>query len=334
MQARKDEDGAWIGRSIGRRAWLGLVASATIAARSPLLRAAPPKVGSLSPEDTRAVEAVRARALKVQLGPIEVRWTDHFVGVGDAPPRDYIDQALLRCEAFAKDFLDHFGKIGFKLRYPTQRMVVVAMKDADSYQAYSGEERGAAVGGHYDLGDNQLVVFDFRANQAQLAAGAKRINTFTLIHEAAHMLCYNTGLLTNVRDIPDAISEGLATYAEIWTPPRPREHSAIGRVNLPRLNVFLQDDARWISVERLLADDAVFQDEATVDVAYAESWLLVHSLLRRPESVARFRAYLAGLPGLDSKVDRKEYAASKLGSLNELDAEMRRNGRRMTSRRR
>ena len=265
---------------------------------------------------------------------MEVRWTDHFVGVGDAPPRDYIDQALLRCEAFGGDFLDHFGKLGFGLRYPAERLVVVAMKDADSYQVYSGEERGAAVGGHYDLDANQLVVFDFRGNQAQLAAGAKRINNLTLIHEAAHLLCYNTGLLTVGRDIPDAISEGLATYAEIWSPPRPRDRSPIGRVNSDRLVVFLKNDAQWIPVERLLADDGVFREEGTVDVAYAESWLLVHSLLKRPESVARFRAYLAGFPAADARVDRREYTTSKLGSLGELDAELRRNLRRMAERRR
>ncbi len=334
MQRREEAEDSRIGRPIHRRDWLGRVVAAVSVTQSSSLLAGPPGPKALSPEETAAVESVRGRARKVGLGPIEVRSTEHFVGIGDAPPRDYIDQALYRCEAFAKDYLDHFGKLGFKLTYPSKRMVVVAWKDADSYQAYSGEERGAAVGGHYDLSANQLVVFDFRGHQDQLAAGARRINNLTLIHEAAHLLCYNTGLLTTGRDIPDAISEGLATYAEIWSPPRPRDRSSIGRVNSDRLAVFLKDDAQWIPVERLLADDEVFREERTVDVAYAESWLLVHSLLKRPESVAKFRAYLAGFPASDARIDRKQYAVSKLGSLGELDADLRRYGRRMVERRR
>lgn len=329
MEARSYGRGCWGSPHIGRRAWLKSGAAVLIAGLSPALRASPPQGEPLTPDDQKAVDAVRQRAAKAKLGPLEVRWTEHFVGVGDAPPQDYIVQALLRCEAFSKDFLDHLARQGFTLKYPPRRMVVVAMKDAASYQAYSGEERGVAVGGHYDLETNQLVVFDFRPEQGELATGARRVNTFTLIHETAHMLCYNTGLLPHGRDIPNAISEGLATYAELWMPPRPRERSAIGRLNHDRLKVFDRAGAEWIPIDRLLTDDDVFRDPDLVHAAYAESWLLVHHLMQRPGSLAKFRAYLAGFPPDDGKGDRRAYAASMLGSLRDLDAEVRRHARRL-----
>ncbi len=196
------------------------------------LHAQPPrKKSSLSADEERSVAAVRARAKTVGLEGFEVRSTEHFVGVGNAPPEHYNSRALGICESFAKDFLAHFRERDFKLEFPARRMVVVALKDANSYEAYSGDKRAVAVGGHYDVDANELVVFDFRPNQAGLAADPKRVNTFTLVHETAHMLSYNSGLLPAGRDIPVAISEGLATYAELWTPPRDRK--GVGKVNEP-----------------------------------------------------------------------------------------------------
>lgn len=325
-----------IGRRAGyrmaRREWLGGMGVALAMGLAPGIRAEPPKRGSLTPDDERAVAGVRDQARKAGLGELQVRWTDHFVGVGNAPPEEYIVQALRRCEPFSREFLDHFAKHGFTLRHPAHRMMVVALKDDDSYQKYSGESRAATVGGHYDLDTNQLVVFDFRPQQADLAAGAKRVNTFTLIHETAHMLCYNTGLLPPGGEVPVAISEGLATYAELWTPPRPRERSSIGRVNQPRLAALDEPDAVWIPIARLLADDGLFDNPKTENLAYAEAWLLVHDLMQKPESLPRFRAYLAGLPKPGGKVGREATAESALGSLRDLDADVRRHARRVRSR--
>ena len=260
---------------------------------------------------------------------MEVRWTEHFLGVGDAPPVDYIAKALEICETFGREFRAHFRQRGMPVEFPDRRLTVVALKDASSYGAYSGEDPGLAVGGHYDLETNQLVVFDFRPDQGGQIAQARRTNTFTLIHETAHLLCYNTGLLPIGRDIPVAISEGLATYAELWAPPRDR--TAFGRVNVPRLQVLESD---WIPIARLLADDNVFSDPKTADLAYAESWLLVHFLIRQPDWLPKFRDYLAGFPKPGDKVGREAYAESKLGSLRDLDAAIQRHARRVLRSRR
>lgn len=318
------------GDRLSRRRWLQAGAVALAAGSASALGAQSPRKTPLTAEEERVVAAIRQKATKAGLGTLEVRWTEHFLGIGDAPPDDYIVPALNRCESFSRDFLEHFRARGFHLEFPRQRMTVLTLKDADSYQAYTGAKRDEAVGGHYDVDSNQLVVFDFRPGQGQLAAGAKRVNTYTLIHETAHMLSYNSGMLPLGRDVPVAISEGIATYAEMWTSPRDR--TVFGKVNQPRLKAPDDPDARWIPIARLLVDDNLFDDPKTYDMAYAESWLLFHHLVRQPDKLPKLRAYLAGFPAPGGKPGREAYAASALGSLDDLDAEIRRYARRMRSR--
>ena len=97
------------------------------------------------------------------------------------------------------------------------------------------------MGGHYELDTNRLVIFDFRPGGGPPAgANPKRINTFTLIHEATHQLTFNTGLLDRQGDVPVAVSEGLAMYAELGHDGR----SVLGMINRPRLEVvFNKKDA-------------------------------------------------------------------------------------------
>ena len=208
---------------------LGLVAGLNSS-----IRAQPAKSSPLTADEEKALAAIRAKAKKAALGGFESRWTEHFLGIGNAPAA-YSADALKLCESFSQEFLFHFRDLGFKLDYPARRMTVVMLKDVAAYQAYLGEPDKAA-GGHYDRDSNQLVVFDMRPQQAELkAAGsdAERANTFTLVHETAHMLSYNTGLFPPGRDVPVAISEGLATYCEYWSPHQGR--TAFGRMNEPRL---------------------------------------------------------------------------------------------------
>src|SRR5262249_9417362 len=222
----------------------------------------PKKKAQLTAAEQGVVAAVREKAKKSCLGSFEVRWTEHFLGIGDAPPA-YSAEALKLCDAYAKEFLEHFRRLGFQLDYPAHRMTLVLLKDAATFQAFI-DERAQGVGGQYDPDTNRLVIFDMRPEQADLQAqgsNAERVNTFTLVHETAHMLCYNTGLLPAGRDIPVVIDEGLATYCEYWTPHR--GPSTFGRLNEPRLgdlNAVLDDGRSWIPIATLLRDDAIFSD--------------------------------------------------------------------------
>ena len=81
------------------------------------------------------------------------------------------------------------------MEYPKRRLTLIVLRDQDSYSALLGEAPGKDVGGHYDLETNRLVIFDFRPQQAAIAAEADRVNLFTLVHETAHQLSFNTGIL-------------------------------------------------------------------------------------------------------------------------------------------
>jgi hypothetical protein len=333
------EQAGWTGRSDRRfagaertrRTWLRGAALSVLAGLTTSLRAQSPKKDALSPDDERAIVFVRNKATKAGLKGFDTRTTDHFLGIGDGPAR-YSAQALDLSESIARDYLAHFRKLGFKLDYPATRMTVVALRDGASYRAFSGEDPDESVGGHYEPEPNWLVIFDFRADQAKSNAEAKRYNTFTLVHETVHLLCFNTGLLSRFQDVPGCISEGLATYGEVWTPPHAPQ--AFGKVNVPRIRGMIQageEGTPWISIARLLNDDKIFEDPKSNQLAYAESWLLVHYLLETKDRLPRFQAYLAGLPDLGDagRMSRDKYAESQLGSLRDLDLAVQRHAQAM-----
>lgn len=293
-----------------RRDWLKVAASAM---------AWPIVAGAEDGDDASAVEA---KGRSVGLGGFGRAESPHYVAVGNAPEA-FRDEVVTACESLAAEFLKHFKAKGFAVAMPPGRMTVVVLADAESYAKFAGETGGLAVGGHYEPGTNRLVVFDFRADQGQLAADAKRINSFTLGHEANHQLDFNTGLLDRAGDVPAAVSEGLGTYSETWLR---KEPDRIGLVNRPRLGGFGKTSP-WIPLSRLLVEDDLFDAESTRNDAYAEAWALVHSHMKDPgdrERLPRFRAYLQAIRGRRDAKHRLDDAREHLGDLGKLDAYLRR----------
>ncbi len=277
--------------------------------------------------DRARIDAIQAAARKAGLGPLRSNLSSHFLAVGDAPD-PFRASALGVCEAFAKVFIPYFHDRGFDVAMPRERLAVVVLKDAESYRALAGDEQGEAVGGHYDLDDNYLAIFDFRGQRDQLAANAERVNAFTLVHESAHLLSYNCGLLARQADAPACVSEGLATYVELW---RPRASARFGLTNRPRLKALIeagQGANGWISARDLIASDKAFEDKDSVGLAYAESWLLIHMLIKTPARLPALRAYLKAMPAEAGEANRLACAEKHLGSLADLDHDLKRHARR------
>jgi hypothetical protein len=284
---------------------------------------------ALTQSEQDEIASVDALATKAGIGPFARNQSEHLIGVGDAPAA-FRQSALEVSESFAKVFVNYLRSRGFKAELPAERMTVVALKDADSYRAVlAGQAPGMAVGGHYDLDTNRLVMFDLRPQQAELSAQAEVINTFTLVHETAHLLSFNTGILSRQADVPVCVSEGLATFFEQW---RPKSRTAPGGTNKLRLRALRdeQDNPKtWISIADLIKDDKWFDDDKTQQLAYAESWLLVHYLLKKEPWVPKFRAYLEGMKAQPGKPrPRIAYAESKLGPLDALDRALRKHARK------
>jgi len=312
---------------ISRREWIAgtLLGSLAVCGQA---GGASGKQGVLTESDKNEIAKMEALARKAGIGPFAHSQTEHFIGVGDAPDA-FRQSALGIAESLSKVFLGCFHGRGFKVELPAKRMSVITLKDAESYRALlGGENPGLAVGGHYDLDTNRLVMFDFRPAQEGLETGAERVNTFALVHETTHLLCFNTGILARHADVPACITEGLATYVEMW---RPRARSPIGSTNLPRLKVLVEErnnGGAWIPLAELVKNDDRIDDPKTEQLAYAESWLLIHFLLKKEAWLPRFRAYLEGQKvQANPAPSRVEYAESKLGPLAGLDRELRKHAR-------
>ncbi len=267
--------------------------------------------------DAEEIAKVEKLARDARLGPRHSTRSPHFLAVGDAPER-YLRWVLDIMEPLGRAILVHFRGHDFKLEYPDQRLTVIALRDRESYAALQGGAPAKDVYGHYDRETNRLVIFDVRPQKELATEDAARVDLFSLVHETAHLLSFNTGILNRQADVPVCVSEGLATYVELW---RPKVKNAIGGANGPRMEA-LQQAVDWIPISDLLADDTAFEPK-TAQLAYAESWLLVHYLLRaKSRQQQRFRQYLAELRASNEPADRTKIAEKTLGPLVELDHEL------------
>jgi hypothetical protein len=243
--------------------------------------------------------------------------TERYNVLGNAP-EPFLRAVSALCEALAADYLDHLAARGLPAQPPGQPLVVVALDGPQSFAAYLGQRQEQAVGGQYDPASNHLVVFDNRGRE-QAGPGSLRANTIALMHEATHQLTFNTGLLDRAGDIPLAISEGLATLGETR---RPDGKQKLGAVNAERAAVFgqaLQEGQKWIPLDRLLNEDALFDQPETQQLAYAQSWLLVHDLMQQPPGQAQLRGYMERIRPRRDPAQRLEDARATLGDLETRD---------------
>ena len=307
-----------IGRDlVSRRRWLAAVATASIPGMASALRAQTPKKKSpLTADEERVVAAVREKAKKAGLGTFEVRWTEHFVGVGDATPGRYIRRGLEICESFAQEFLAPFPPARLSTRLPARRMTVVALKDAaivPGLQRRTAATRPSA--GTTTSTRTELVIFDFRPDQAGLAgrmpSGSTRSRWSTRRRTCSVTIpgCSRptaTSRSRSAKDSPPTPNSGL----------RDREPTAFGRVNRSAsrcLDAAVDEDRRGFRSPSCFGDDDVFDDPKTEHLAYAESWLLVHHLMRQPGSLPKFRAISPAYPSPAPRISREAYAESILG---------------------
>jgi hypothetical protein len=304
---------------LSRRHWLALAASAPLLSRR-----------VCAGTDEEGLEEIKARAKAVGMGPFRVTRSDHYVAIGDAPDR-YRKDALDVCEAVARDCLDHFKARGFSVAWPEKKLVVVVLAGDESYARFLGVEREAAVGGEFDRDTNRLTTFDFRKANGPPNPRAARANTVSLVHEATHQWTFNSGLLDRKADVPVAISEGLAMYAEERPPTGKANPGGINKGRVDGLRVGLQKRVAWTPLEHLLTDDDLAGgagDEATQQMAYAQDWLLVFQLMQRGLSRS-FQGYLDRIRTRHDAGKRLDDARETLGDLTRLDRNLRDRARRL-----
>ena len=270
-----------------------------------------------------AIEKIRARGKMAGMEGFDESETASYRGIGDAR-QPFREAALEICESVAADYRKHFADKGFELVKPKEKLVVVILMGPKSYAMFEGGFIDEAVGGHFDLEENRLVMFDFRGPGANpRSVIPEQDNTLVLVHETIHQLTFNTGLLDLKADVPLLVSEGLGTYGETW---RPRHKGDIGAVNLRRrkgLDQGRQQGVKWIPIATLIAEDKLFSDPKTQQVAYAECWLFAWKMLRDKTRLPQFRAYLEALRDKPDPKGRLALATNHLGDLAKLDQEIR-----------
>src|SRR5262249_41389723 len=141
-------------------------------------------------------------------------------------------------------FNDHFRRKGFAVHEPGARLMVAIFDSQAGFNAYLGRKMSPLVTGIYHTDTNRLVTYDYGQNEAFLASGPEKedevrrvdsqldrqryrgslqrvardhrtgANIGTIMHEVAHQLSFNCGLLDRDADIPVWLAEGLACYCE------------------------------------------------------------------------------------------------------------------------
>jgi hypothetical protein len=208
---------------------------------------------------------------------------------------------------------------------------VVVFRDDRSFRQFfpqisSGRPagRGPSVQrvGNYSRATNMLYVFDWRMVPMEPRSGHR--NSETLAHEGIHQLSYNTGLLGRDWDVPLCIVEGIGLYGESRQVTGPSE---LGRINLRRFEDLARTQRMvdWIPLKELFTDDSVLQAGKALRVllGYAQSWLLVHYLMKEPEVLPRFRNYLDALSRRRGSEHRIDDVQDTLGDVGALDRALR-----------
>ncbi len=301
--------------TLTRRSWLlGTLAFTAFGAADP---------------DHPELDPIRTRGKQAGMEPFDESESAHFLAIGDAGSR-FRQEALAVCESVLTDYRKYFKDKGFTLNDPKGKLVVVTLGGPKSYAMFEGEMIGDTVGGHFDLKENRLVMFDYRGIGANPKAPvAEQDNTFVLVHETIHQLTFNTGLLELESDVPLVIAEGLATIGETWAPKRKGVFGTTNKRRLLGLQGARKSGETWIPIAKLFAEDKLLSEAATekenqtAQLAYAESWMLMNKLLKDHARLIQFRAYLAALREKPDPSKRMEVATTHFGDIDKLDREVR-----------
>ena len=149
----------------------------------------------------------------------------------------------------------------------------------------------------------------------------------TMLHEAAHQLTFEMGLLPRRRPVPRWLIEGLATLFE------PIRHGFLLETTRPHWGRWANLEARRragdpIDVPTLIANDDGFRGEAatTSARAYDDAWALVHFLSTTdPEGFTRYVKRVRSRRETPSEAERTaDFEASFGTSVSEIEARLRR----------
>jgi hypothetical protein len=253
------------------------------------------------------------------LPPLGRFGTRHFTSWSNADA-DFTRARLRNCEVLYQLFFEHFRRRGFAVQTPSSRLLVAVFDSQAGFEAYLGMRMPSAVTGVYNRATNQLALYDLTQNDALVANRQKALQDSraiprdldrirfletvhrhisevsldgglsTAMHETAHHLSFNCGLLNRHGDVPVWLCEGLACYCEAteqggW--------QGLGEPNAARIRGLagvVRGRGRFLSLRALVENDDWRQDSGTALVGYSHSWALFRMLIQ--QQPAALRRYL------------------------------------------
>jgi hypothetical protein len=247
--------------------------------------------------------------------------SDHFLAVSNTE-EDFTRLQLQRCELLRSRFLSHFRRKGFALKAPSQRLMVALFDGQEGVEAYIGQRLPAAIAGLYHPESNRLVIYDYARNRGLLQhkeaarkfagqlrtdlekqlvlgtverrAGEVRAdaNVATIMHEAAHQMSFNTGLLNRDGDQPLWLSEGLATYCEATDQGHWKGIGALNPERLRPLAAALAGRLKLLPLRTLVESDRWLRGPGgnrNAMIGYAQCWALFRMLMdEQPAALRRY----------------------------------------------
>jgi hypothetical protein len=247
--------------------------------------------------------------------------TPHFMALSNADV-GFSESRLGDCELLFLTFCDHFRRKEFTVHDPENKLMVAMFDSQAGFEAYLNKKMSPMVTGLYHLQSNRLVTYDYGQNSAYVSEKRKaeqqtqrlstelgrrnnleklnrvaqdmrtRTNIGTIMHEVAHQMSFNCGLLDRRGDVPLWIAEGLACYCEATTN---GAWQGIGELNPERLSglsKFGRDPQKLIPLRALLSRDDWLRgqkDENRALLGYAQSWALFRMIMEeQPRAMQKY----------------------------------------------
>ncbi|REJ67464.1 MAG: DUF1570 domain-containing protein [Planctomycetota bacterium] len=273
----------------------------------------------------------------------QVHTTAHYVILYDTS-RSYARWCGTLLERLYGTFNNFWKRKGFELVEPELPMVAVVFAERENFRRYMQADigRSSSIVGYYNLINNRVAMYDLTGVQRDRVAGQRErsraeidkilarpeagMTVATIVHEATHQIAFNCGLQRRLADVPFWLSEGVAMYFETPNLASSGGWRGIGKINPSRLSRFrsYQSERGPDSLRELLRTDERLQNSEGVLEAYAESWALVHFLLKRyPDEFVEYMQMLSQKTPLvrSTPEERLEEFEQIFGNLDRLDRE-------------
>ncbi len=245
-------------------------------ARQPATQAPAASMGSTKPQ-----------AAKLSQDWKRVR-TANFEAAGDAPAES-IQRILVQLEVYRATLITRVLGLRTATTLPT---LVIVFKDDDGFDRFKPRDgKGHKMGGvrafFGEQPDTYLIVMsEFSGSDQTLR---------TAYHEYFHFVVGQ-----NLPDTPTWLNEGLAEFFSTFSFDPASRQSTIGAAIPERLKEFLSGDT--IPLDELLSREGTAKlfrsgDQRRISMFYAQSWALVHFLMRKGNDVgvAQIRAYVQAI---------------------------------------